>query len=214
MKNDSRALVFGSSGSIGSACLEKMAEIGDAFRATRDTSNLDQGAPYDSVIWAQGVNLTKNFLETSDDDWAKIMDANLHFVRRTAKLLVQKQLLEDPASFVFIGSIWGDFARANKSAYIVSKSALQGLTRSLAIELAPFGIRVNSVLPGVVDNEMTRAHLNPDQIEEITSQTPGGRLISPSDIASTVRFLCSKESRGITGQSITVDSGWTIARYI
>jgi 3-oxoacyl-[acyl-carrier protein] reductase len=214
MRKDSRALVFGASGSLGSACLEKMAEVGEAFQAARDLSNLDQGAPYNSVIWAQGVNSTKNFLETSEDDWAEIMDANLHFVRRTAKLLLQNQLVENPASFVFIGSVWGDFAKTDKSAYIVSKSALQGLTRSLAIELAPSGIRVNSVLPGVVDNEMTRANLNPDQIEKMTSQTPGGRLVSPSDIASTVRFLCSEDSLGITGQSITVDGGWTIARYL
>jgi NAD(P)-dependent dehydrogenase (short-subunit alcohol dehydrogenase family) len=169
---------------------------------------------FSAVVWAQGLNQTKSFLETSEDDWYEIMEANFHFVRKTVKILVNEQLVQRPASFVFISSIWGDYAKNEKSSYVASKSALQGLTRSLAIELAPLGIRVNSVLPGIVDNSMTQSNLSLEQIKKVESETPGGRLITPLEIARIVKFFCSDESIGINGQSITVDNGWTIARYI
>lgn len=214
MKTQPAALIWGASGSIGSACVLEISEIFSTYAVSHTEQAIGVGAPYSAVIWAQGVNQTKSFLETSEADWDEVMDANFHFVRKTVKTLVDKQLLEPPASFVFIGSVWGDIAREDKSAYIVSKSALQGLTRSLAIELAPIGIRVNSVLPGIVDNSMTRSNLSQKQLEKVELETPGGRLVSITDVAKTVKFLCTNESMGINGQSIVVDNGWKIARYI
>jgi 3-oxoacyl-[acyl-carrier protein] reductase len=213
MKYSPAALVFGASGSIGKSCFNLMSEVCPTFSVSYKDKNFEVGAPFDSVIWAQGINITKNFMETSESEWENVLEANVHFVRKTVKTLLQGQLIQNPASFVFIGSVWGTLAKADKSAYIVSKSALQGLTKSLAIDLAPRGIRVNSVLPGIVDNSMTRANLSAEQIKKVEIETPGGLLVSPDDVARTVRFLCSRESAGLNGQSITVDNGWSIARY-
>lgn len=214
MENTPAALVFGASGSIGRSCFELMSEVCPTFAVSHSEKYLGRGAPFNSVIWAQGMNLTKNFVETAESDWERILEANLHFVRRTVKSLLQDELIQNPASFVFIGSVWGNLAKANKSAYIVSKSALQGLTKSLAVDLAEFGIRVNCVLPGIVDNSMTRANLSGNQIQNVEIETPGGKLVSPDQVAKIVKFLCSEDSLGLNGQSITVDNGWSIVRYV
>jgi 3-oxoacyl-[acyl-carrier protein] reductase len=214
VKKQPTALVFGSNGSIGSACFRAMSETCPTFALSHQDSNFSIGGSYSSVIWAQGLNLTRSFLETSDSDWDELMDANLHFVRKTVKALVTNNLMQRPASFVFIGSVWAEIAKANKSAYMVSKSALQGLTRSLAIELAPLEIRVNSISPGVVDNSMTRANLSSDQLTKVNMETPGKCLVTPEDVANVAKFLTSEGSVGINGQCITVDHGWAIAKYI
>lgn len=214
MNHNPAALVFGASGSIGNACFDVMTDACPTYSVPHTETSLGLGAPYSSVIWAQGINMTKDFVDTSEADWNEILEANLHFVRKTVKTLLTEGLVQNPASFVFIGSVWGNLARVNKSAYIVSKSALQGLTKSLAIDLAPHGIRVNSVLPGILNNSMTRSNLSKEQIKNIEKDTPGGLLVSPEAVARTVKFLCSQDSVGVNGQSIAVDNGWSIARHI
>lgn len=191
-----------------------MSETCPTFALSHKDSNFALGGTYSSVIWAQGLNQTKNFFDTADSDWAEVMDANFHFVRKTIKALLTDNLVQRAASFVFVSSVWAEIAREDKSAYMVSKSALQGLTRSLAVELAPLEIRVNSVLPGVVENSMTKANLSVDQLSKIKMETPGKRLVTPQNIAHVVKFLASNDSVGINGQSITIDNGWTIAKYI
>lgn len=214
MNTGSSTLIFGASGSIGGACFNLMSQVSSAFTHSHSDTEIGNGAPYDSVIWAQGLNKTEGFLTTPEESWEEILEANLHFVRRSVEKLVKGEFVIKPASFVFVGSVWGRLARQDKSAYVVSKSALEGLTKSLAIDLAPHGIRVNSVLPGVVDNPMTRSNLSEDQIKKIEIETPGQKLVTPENVAHTVRFLCSGDSIGINGQSIVLDNGWSIARYI
>jgi len=214
MKKQRTVLVFGSSGSIGNACVELLSNDSKTFKGSRTLGELNQGAPFDSVVWAQGINQTKHFMESSESDWESILDANLHFVRRSIVRLIEDNLIVNPASFVFVGSIWSRFSRYEKSAYTVSKSALEGLAIGLAADLAQFGIRVNCVMPGVVDNLMTRENLSPEQLSKIQIETLGGELITAKDVANVVRFLCSSDSSGINGQSIVIDKGWSIARHI
>ena len=214
MKKLPTALVFGSSGSIGGACADLLSSEYQTFKGSRTFEDLNLGAPFDSVVWAQGINQTKHFMETSESDWESILDANLHFVRRSVARLIEDNLIMNPASFVFVGSVWGRLSRYEKSAYIVSKSALEGLAIGLAADLAQFGIRVNCVMPGVVDNLMTRENLTVEQLSKIQTETLGGELVSAKDVAKVVRFLCSSDSSGINGQSIVIDKGWSIARHI
>ena len=208
------ALVFGSSGSIGGACVDLLSSDYETFKGSRTFEDLNLGAPYDSVVWAQGINQTKHFMESTESDWESILEANLHFVRRSIFRLIEDNLIMNPASFVFVGSVWSRLTRYEKSSYRVSKSALEGLAIGLAADLAQYGIRVNCVMPGVVDNLMTRENLTADQLNKIQTETLGGELISARDVANVVRFLCSSNSSGINGQSIVIDKGWSIARYI
>ena len=84
----------------------------------------------------------------------------------------------------------------------------------MSVDLAPSGISINSVLPGVIDSPMTRQHLSPQTIESIRRETPGGRLVSVNEVTDTIFYLISKNSSGITGQSVIVDNGWSLYKNV
>ena len=89
-----------------------------------------------------------------------------------------------------------------------AKAAVEGLTRSLSVELAPKGVIVNGVMPGITDTKSFRAIENSDQIvESVTDQTPAGRLVTPDDVSNVVNFLCSPDASMIVGQFIIIDGG-------
>lgn len=213
MDTRAKALIFGSSGSIGSACKDLLSVDYEVISGPQNPNEISDIPIFETIVWAQGINQTVSFVETSEDDWESVLEANFHLVRKSIQILLRRHQIASPSSLVFVGSIWSNFARIDKSAYIVSKSALEGLCRALAVELAPIKIRVNCVLPGVVENQMTKSNLTDQQMKNVKDQTPGGDLVSPFEIANAVKFLSSKSSQGITGQSIIVDNGWSIARF-
>ena len=209
------ALLFGASGTIGTACRAKL--IGESWDvlAIAHTEPVSKDLPtLNAIIWAQGLNFSASVEETSIDSWNSVIDANVTFVFRTLQEVLAQGVLESESRLVVISSVWEQLARANKTAYITSKSALGGLVRSLSVDLAPLGISINSVLPGVIDSPMTRQHLSSQTIESIRRETPGGRLISTKEVADVILYLISKNSTGITGQSIIVDNGWSIYKNV
>jgi 3-oxoacyl-[acyl-carrier protein] reductase len=109
-----------------------------------------------------------------------------------------------------ISSVWGVISKAGRLSYTASKTALIGMTRTMAIELAPFGILVNAICPGFIDTDLTRKNLGADGIREVEKQIPVGRLARPEEIASVAGFLCSEKNSYITGQAILADGGYSI----
>lgn len=108
----------------------------------------------------------------------------------------------------FISSLYALVSKERRIAYSASKSALTGLTKSLALELGKENILVNAVAPGYVMTDMTKKNLSKAEIEEITAQIPQGRMQSEDDIANLTLFLCSDLNQSITGQLIAVDGGF------
>jgi 3-oxoacyl-[acyl-carrier protein] reductase len=209
-----RVLIFGATGSIGAACVELLKNDYQVTIAGRDYDFLEVPETFDSVIWAQGKNLTKPFINTSEQDWENLFEANFTFVRRKLRDLLVAERLCKPGRIVVIGSVWAEIARVDKSAYIATKAALSGLTRGLAVELGLQGIGINCILPGPIDNKMTRANLTKAQFERLVSESPAGRLISVTQVAEVVRFLISQNSEGISGQSIELDYGWALSKHV
>jgi NAD(P)-dependent dehydrogenase (short-subunit alcohol dehydrogenase family) len=119
--------------------------------------------------------------------------------------------LEQGASIVFVGSTTGSVGFPGCSAYTATKGAVQSITRALAIELAPKGIRVNIVIPGYVRTPMLQPHLDAIEGYEgwIVENTPLGRIDGPDHLAPTIVFLLSQLSAYVDGQSLIVDGGWT-----
>ena len=113
-----------------------------------------------------------------------------------------------------ICSIWESVARPGKFSYTVSKAAVGGLVRAAAADLAADGHRVNAVLPGVTDTPMTRAMLDADQLAAVTGGTGFDKLVSLDEVAATIAWLCSAQSSGISGQSLTVDLGFSNVRFL
>jgi NAD(P)-dependent dehydrogenase (short-subunit alcohol dehydrogenase family) len=224
-------LVLGGFGTLGAAIASELA--GDGFNVLRTTrgprpeepSAVVTGEPvslaevadrlprFEAVVWAQGANASDS-LGSHGADLARVMDANVASVARTMAELVQHDLLQDGARLVVLSSIWERLARGNKFSYTVSKAALGGLVRAAAADLAPRGILVNAVLPGVVDTPMTRSALTSEQIMRVTEQTPTGRLVTPTEVGRLVGFLCSRRNTAMTGQSVVLDLGFSLVRAL
>lgn len=208
-------LVFGATGALGATCAEEFEAAGWSVTGIgRDLSSLPDKKDINAAVWAQGANHTGSIENTSDEDLSDLWEANVHFIIRSIKILLESKAFVPGARIVVISSVWQEVARQNKLAYITTKSAVGGLVRALAIDLGERQIAINAVLPGVVDSPMTRMNLSASQIEEIQRETPSRRLVTSKQIARIVRFLASEESMGINGQSIIVDDGWAKTRYV
>lgn len=108
-----------------------------------------------------------------------------------------------------ISSLWSIVSRVGRTSYAMSKAALNGMTRSLALELAPYNILVNAVAPGYVLTDLTRQNNSAVELDAIRKTIPLQRLAEPQEIANVVAFLCSEQNTYLTGQTIVVDGGFT-----
>lgn len=172
------------------------------------------GGVYQAVVWAQGMNFNDDITSFSRERHAEIYEANVVHVMESLSILLRNTWLPDGARLCVISSIWQNIARQNKMSYCVTKSALQGVVRSLAIDLGPAGMLVNAVLPGALDTPMTRANLQPAQVEKLVGMTPLGALPALDDVCELVHFLCSSANTGLTGQFIEADRGFSHARAL
>jgi NAD(P)-dependent dehydrogenase (short-subunit alcohol dehydrogenase family) len=223
-------LVFGATGYLGNAIkkgleTEKYNALGVSSKDTQgkflklavksDLNNWKiEKECITGVIWAQGLNSNDSVESFDNDSFNEVINANISYIINTLNWMLDSNLISNGARLVIISSIWEKTSRANKLSYSVSKSALSGLVKSLAIDLAKKQISVNAVLPGVIDSPMTHKNLTQDQISRIVEGTPIGKLITAEMIANVCSFLISEKSSGITGQSILVDGGWTNSRFI
>ena len=209
-------LLFGSTGTIGSACEQKLSTIGNVIKGHKDHSSLRKHIAsvknLDGVIWAQGLNGNDSISNFDPHAYGEILQANLVFVFQTAQILLSEEKVSRGSNFVMISSIWSQISRPNKLSYSVSKAGISAAVRSMAVDLGQAGIHVNAISPGPIDSPMTRANLSNDQINLITSQTPLKRLVSVEEVANVASRFANGEMPGITGQEIVVDGGWGVSK--
>ena len=158
----------------------------------------------DVLVNCAGVCKTGVFQDFSEEDYRKITDTNLKGAFLTSKYAVSSMIQKGFGRIINISSIWGVVGASCEVLYSASKSGLIGFTKALAKELAPSGITVNSVSPGVIKTKMLDQY-SEEELEELREQTPIGRLGTPKDVSNAVLFFAKEESDFISGQNLVVD---------
>jgi NAD(P)-dependent dehydrogenase (short-subunit alcohol dehydrogenase family) len=176
------------------------------------SSAVEQVGPVDGFVHSAGLGMTLPLRSTTPAQLEKVFAINVYAAIELCRLLAKKNVIgPNGSSFVLMSSIMGLVGEPGKIAYCASKSALLSATRAMAVELAPRRIRVNCVLPAVVETEMAAAYfasVSPEARAAVVAAHPLG-LGTPDDVAGTCAFLLSDASRWITGSHLIVDGGYS-----
>ena len=163
----------------------------------------------DVIVNNAGIGLYKLITETTIEEWEKVFNVNLTSAYLINNAFINQMINAKNGKIINVSSMWGLSGASMEVCYSASKSAIIGYTKALAKELAPSGITVNCVCPGVIDTAMN-ARFNNEEIEELKAQTPLGRLGKPEEVAELIYFLSGEQSNYITGQCISIDGGFIL----
>tara|TARA_B100000287_G_scaffold92824_1_gene84952 strand:+ start:965 stop:1729 length:765 start_codon:yes stop_codon:yes gene_type:complete len=172
---------------------------------------IDNEKPFDILVNNAGTNIPSSLIETKIDDFDYVMSLNVKSVINLTKHVVTKMLDNNiRGSIINVSSQMGHVGGPNRTTYCSTKFAIEGFTKSLSIELAPKGIRVNSICPTFIKTPMTEPFLKDDKFkDQVISMIPIGRLGEIEDLMGPFVFLASDASSLMTGSSLLVDGGWT-----
>jgi NAD(P)-dependent dehydrogenase (short-subunit alcohol dehydrogenase family) len=171
---------------------------------------LDSMAKLDILVNNAGSNIPEPFVEVSEEHLDRLLELNLRSAFLVAQAAARKMLASRGGVIVNMSSQMGHVGAVNRSVYCMTKHGLEGLTKAMALELAPHGIRVVSIAPTFIETPMTRPMLaRPEFGEWVRSRIPSGRVGRPEDVAAAVVFAASPAASLVTGTSLVVDGGWT-----
>lgn len=229
-------LITGGTGAIGEALVREFAKTDDviftynknqerarqlmgnnilcALMDVADTSSVESAVQsvlrefkhIDILVNNAGISLIKPFLDTTTEEWRRMIDVDLTGVFNVTKAIAPSMVSRKSGAIVNVSSVWGVYGASCEVAYSAAKAGVIGFTKALAKELGPSGITVNAIAPGVIESPMNSAHLSAAELAELADETPLCRLGQPSEVARAVRSLA--ENRFITGQVLGVDGGF------
>jgi len=168
--------------------------------------------PIHILVNNAGINLKKDFTEVTDEEFAAVLHTNVAAVFSISREVVKGMLQRKAGVIINISSMASQYGLPKVIAYSASKAAIEGMTRAMAVELSPYGIRINCIAPGFIATDMSAKALqnDPERMQKVLSRTPMGELGPPDAIGSAALFLASDASFYITGTVIPVDGGNSI----
>ena len=232
------ALVTGAGKGIGRACALTLSQAGARLivvaRTEADLETLADECPGAVECWSEdvtsdsfiermatltqldilvnnvGTNKPQPLVDVQRETLDLMLDLNVRSAFLVAQSAARQMVAQGHGSIINIGSQMGHVGAANRTVYCMTKHAIEGLTKAMAVELAPAGVRVNTVAPTFIETPMTRPMLeDPDFRRDVISRIPLGQVGRVDDVANAVLFLASRASRMVTGDSLKVDGGWT-----
>ena len=166
----------------------------------------------DILVNNAGINRKKEFAEVTDEEFQEVITTNLTAVFVMSREVVKHMLERKTGCIINISSMAAQYGLPKVIAYSASKTAIDGMTRAMAVELSPKGIRINAIAPGFIYSEMTAKALDsdPERKSKVFNRTPMGYMGQPSDIGDAALFLASDAAKYITGVVLPVDGGNSI----
>ena len=237
---DKTVLISGAGRGIGRACAAAFAAAGAQViavaRTEADLKSLSREHPNAIEIWVNdvsedsfyeriealqkldvlinnaGTNRPQPLVDVDAESLDAVIDLNVRAMFRTAQSAARVMLRNGSGSIINMSSQMGHIGSPNRSVYCMTKHAVEGLTKAMAVELGPKGVRVNALAPTFIETPMTRPMLDdPDFKEFVQRMIPLGKVGQPNDVAVAALYLASDASAMVTGHSLRIDGGWTAA---
>lgn len=161
----------------------------------------------DVLINNAGISESKLFTDVTDEDWQKIINNNLYSAFCVTQEVLPKMLHNKKGCIINISSVWGMVGASCESIYSIAKSGIDAMTKSLAKELGPSNIRINSIAPGIIDTDMNK-NLSEEDINNLKNEIPLGKIGKTVDVSKCVEWLIADEYT--TGQIVSINGGWVI----
>ena len=166
----------------------------------------------DILVNNAGINIKKDFIEVTDEEFQAVLTTNVTAVFAMSREVVKHMLQKKAGCIINISSMAAQYGLPKVIAYSASKTAIEGMTRAMAVELSPKGIRINAIAPGFIFSAMTEAALDndPERKAKVFGRTPMGTMGQPEDIGNAALYLASDAAKFITGVVLPVDGGNSI----
>ena len=161
----------------------------------------------DVLINNAGISVNKLFTDVTDEVWQKTINTNLYSAFCVTQEVLPNMIHNKNGCIINISSVWGIVGASCETVYAITKAGLDAMTKSLAKELGPSNIRINSIAPGIIDTDMNK-NLSQQNLDDIKQEIPLNKIGSTLDISKCVQWLI--EDRYTTGQVISINGGWVI----
>jgi NAD(P)-dependent dehydrogenase (short-subunit alcohol dehydrogenase family) len=198
---------------LGALCFAIPCDVSDLKSVPAFVEGIvSQFGQVDILVNNAGINMKKEFTEVTDEDFQNILNTNVTAVFALSREVVKHMLTRNTGCIINISSMAAQYGLPKVIAYSASKTAIDGMTRAMAVELSPRGIRVNAIAPGFIYSAMTAKALDsdPERKAKVFGRTPMGHMGQPDDIGNAALYLASDAAKYVTGVVLPVDGGNSI----